>query len=99
MSASSRIVTQFLLDRDDFFRLTKDMNNKLVVVLAVLVGIVLLIAACVYFIEPAKSLPSFFPGYNSTLARHHYTHGVGTLVLGLVAFAFAWFQSGKKSSQ
>lgn len=74
-------------------------NSKLLIFLSALVGLLLIVVSYIYFIEPAKSLPSFFPGYNPTLARHHYTHGVGTLVLGLVAFAFAWFQSGKKSSK
>ncbi len=75
------------------------MSNKLVSLLAIVIGIFFIIIAGVYFLEPAKSLPSFFPGYNVTLARHHYTHGVVSLVLGLLAFVFAWFQSGKKSSK
>ena len=73
------------------------MQSKLLTILAVLVGVLLIVVACIYFAEPAKSLPGFFPGHNPALIRHHYTHGVATLVLGLVAIAFAWFQSGKKS--
>ncbi len=65
--------------------------------IAVFVGILLVIVSVIYFVEPAGSLPHFFPGYSAALAKHHYTHAIGTLILGLLAFVFAWFQSGKKS--
>lgn len=73
--------------------------NKPVVIVAIVVGILLLVTAGFYFVEPAKSLPAFFPGHDAALVKHHYTHGVGALVLALGAFAFAWFQSGKDTSQ
>src|SRR5205085_12667757 len=41
--------------------------------------------------------PSFFPGHEAGLTKYHYKHGIGALLLGLGCFAFAWFQSGKKS--
>ena len=75
------------------------MNNKLLVSSAVIAGIILIAASGIYFMEPARSLPHFMPGYNPALSRHHYTHAVGTLVLGLAAFVFVWFQSGKKSGK
>lgn len=70
---------------------------KPLVIIAGIIGIVLVICAVVYFVEPAKSLPSFFPGHDATLGKMHYKHGIGALFLGLVCFAFAWFQTGKKS--
>jgi hypothetical protein len=75
------------------------MNSKLLVSIAIVAGILLLVVAAVYFIEPAKSLPTFFPGYDKTLVRHHTTHAIGTFLLGIGAFVFVWFQSGKKSSK
>ncbi len=72
--------------------------NKLLVFLSVFFGILIVILALIYFLNPASALPKFIPGYQAGLMRHHYTHGVGALVLGLGAFVFAWFQSGKKSS-
>jgi len=74
------------------------MNKGLVIVL-VIVGVVLVIVAGMYFVEPAKSLPSFIPGYDHSLSAHHYKHGIGTLILGIGAFILAWFKSGKKSPQ
>jgi len=69
---------------------------------AVVLGVVLIVLAIVYFVEPAHSLPSFFPGHvsaSSSEANHHHTkHGIAALVVALACFAFAWFQSGPKTS-
>jgi hypothetical protein len=71
------------------------------VIPAVVLGIVLVIVAIVYFVEPAHSLPSFFPGHvsasSSEAAHHHTKHGIAALVVALACFAFAWFQSGPKT--
>ena len=37
--------------------------RKYLVPLAVILGIALIVVGIVYFAEPAKSLPSFFPGH------------------------------------
>lgn len=68
------------------------------VLLGWIIGLLLVIAAIIYFFTPASSLPNFFPGHTEGLMTHHYKHGVGALLLGLACFAFAWFQGGKKSS-
>ncbi|HSW87838.1 MAG TPA: hypothetical protein VLG12_01625 [Candidatus Saccharimonadales bacterium] len=73
--------------------------NKPLVLFAVILGIVFLILAGIYFMEPARSLPAFLPGYEAKVATHHYKHGIGVLILGLACFAFAWFQSGSKKSK
>ena len=73
--------------------------NKPIVILSIVLGVLLLILAGTYFIEPANSLPHFIPGYQAGLMKHHTTHAIGSLLLGLALFAFAWFQSGKKSSK
>ncbi|MGA8746952.1 MAG: hypothetical protein WB507_13965 [Solirubrobacterales bacterium] len=67
---------------------------------AVLLGIVLLVIAVIYFVQPSGSLPSFFPGHEAGSAHHHAKHGIAALVLALGCFVFAWFQSGpaEKSS-
>jgi uncharacterized membrane protein HdeD (DUF308 family) len=68
---------------------------------AVVLGLLLLIVAIVYFVDPAHSLPSFFPGHvsaSSGEANHHHTkHGIAAVVVALACFAFAWFQSGPKT--
>lgn len=60
----------------------------------VVVGIVLILVAILYFVTPAKDLPGFIPGHQAGLTRHHVTHGTAALVLGLVAWAGAWFTTG-----
>jgi len=71
------------------------------VVPAVIVGVVLLVVAVIYFVDAEHSLPSFFPGHSSASspeANHHHTkHGIAALVVALACFAFAWFQSGPKA--
>jgi len=76
-------------------------NRRLLVIGAVIVGILLLVVAVIYFVEPAHSLPSFFPGHVSATdseADHHHTkHGIAALIVALACFAFAWFASGPSS--
>jgi phosphotransferase system glucose/maltose/N-acetylglucosamine-specific IIC component len=71
--------------------------NKPFVILAVILGVVFLLMAVIYVIEPAKSLPVFFPGHDPALTKHHYTHALGMFILACCAFIFVWFQSGKNS--
>lgn len=75
-------------------------NNRALIPLAILAGVILLVIAGVYFAEPAKSLPSFFPGHVGTgsaeAAHHHVKHGIAALVVALGAFVLAWFQTGPK---
>ncbi len=75
------------------------MNNKAINFGALVLGMILVLVSLVYFVTPANSLPRFFPGYNMALSRHHYTHGVASIVLAFLSFAYYWFQSGKKSSE
>lgn len=72
-------------------------NNRLIVIAAALGGVVLIIIAIVYFAEPAKSLPGFFPGHQAGSSHHHTKHGIAALLLGLGAFVLAWFQSGPRN--
>jgi hypothetical protein len=71
-------------------------NDRLLVTLAVVVGIVLIVIAIVYWAEPAKSLPGFFPGHQAGSNHHHTKHGIAAFLLGLACLAFAWFRSGPK---
>ncbi len=61
---------------------------------AVLAGLIFLAIAIVYFVEPARSLPSFFPGHEAGSSHHHAKHGIAALVVAAGCFIFAWFQSG-----
>lgn len=61
---------------------------------AVLLGLIFVIVAIIYFAEPASSLPSFFPGHEAGSSHHHFKHGIAALVVAAACFVFAWFQSG-----
>jgi NADH:ubiquinone oxidoreductase subunit 5 (subunit L)/multisubunit Na+/H+ antiporter MnhA subunit len=76
-------------------------NLRKLIVPAVLLGVLLIVVAVIYFVSPEHSLPSFFPGHasaGSAEANHHHTkHGIAALVVALACFAFAWFQTGPKA--
>jgi hypothetical protein len=57
-----------------------------------LLAVVFLALAVMYWIVPADSLPSFLPGFEAGDTRVHVKHGVGSLVIALALFAFAFFQ-------
>jgi hypothetical protein len=46
-----------------------------------LLGAALIVVAIVYFAEPARSLPSFFPGHLAGSNHHHTTHGIAALIV------------------
>ena len=69
-------------------------NDRLIAGLAVLVAIVLIVIAIVYWVEPAKSLPGFFPGHEAGSSHHHVKHGIAAFLLGVACLVFAWFRSG-----
>ena len=58
---------------------------------AIVLGIVLLVIAIVYFVVPAASLPGFFPGFEAGSARIHMKHGLASAAVAVVLFGFAWF--------
>jgi UDP-N-acetylmuramyl pentapeptide phosphotransferase/UDP-N-acetylglucosamine-1-phosphate transferase len=74
-------------------------NNRWVTTAAVIVGIALIVVAVVYWVEPASSLPGFFPGHQAGSGHHHVKHGIAALVVGLAVLAFAWFNSGPKRTK
>jgi hypothetical protein len=74
-------------------------KSRALIVPALLLGLLLVALAVVYFVEPASSLPSFIPGHEAGSSHHHVKHGIAALVLGLGCFVFAWFQSGPQGPQ
>ena len=75
------------------------MNRRTLAALAIVLGIALIAVAIVYWVEPAKSLPSFFPGHQAGSSHHHTKHGIASFLVGLACFAFAWFNTGPKRSR
>ena len=72
------------------------LNSRPVIIAAVVLGILLIALAFVYWAEPAKSLPSFLPGHQAGSSHHHVKHGIASFLVGLACLAFAWFNSGPK---
>jgi hypothetical protein len=72
--------------------------NRLLPTLSLLAGGVLIVIAVIYAVEPAASLPTFFPGHVGATdpehAHHHVKHAIAAFALGLAAFAYAWFATG-----
>ncbi len=67
------------------------------IVPAVVVGLLLIVVAVIYFVDSAGSLPSFFPGHQAGSAHHHVKHAIAALLLGLACLVLAWFQTGPAS--
>jgi hypothetical protein len=59
--------------------------------IAGLLGLVFLVLAAVYWLTPAGGLPSFLPGFQVGVETVHHKHALGSLVVALLLFAFAWF--------
>ena len=72
--------------------------KKTLDILLVLVGVVCVILAFVYWMTPANALPSYLPGYSPTLATVHFKHGLGALIVGFALFVWVWFRTGKKAA-
>jgi len=74
-------------------------NRRALAGLAIVAGIALIAIAIVYWAEPAKSLPSFFPGHQAGSSHHHTKHGIASFLVGLACLAFAWFNTGPKRAR
>ena len=66
------------------------------IVPAIVVGIVFLAIAVLYFVSTADALPSFIPGHQAGSSHHHIKHGIAAAILGVGALIFAWFQTGPR---
>jgi hypothetical protein len=74
-------------------------KNRSLIIPAVILGIVFIVVAALYFAQTAGDLPSFFPGHQAGSSHHHTKHGIAALVVGLGCFVFAWFQTGPSRSR
>jgi hypothetical protein len=65
-------------------------------VVLVVVGILFIGLAVFYWMTPANMLPSYLPGYDTTITRVHFKHGLGALIVGIAILVWVWFRTGKK---
>jgi hypothetical protein len=73
-------------------------KHRELIVPAVIVGVLLLALAILYWVDSADALPSFIPGHEAGSSHHHVKHGIAAAILAVGAFVFAWFQTGPKGS-
>ena len=71
-------------------------RSKLLMILLIIIGVALVALAVYYWVTPAGSLPSFFPGHLAGSAHKHVKHGLAALIVGIVCFLGAWMLSGKE---
>ena len=60
------------------------------VLVAAVLGVLFLLVAGIYFLVPAGSLPSYFPGFVEGSTHVHLKHGLIALVVALALLGFAW---------
>jgi hypothetical protein len=58
---------------------------------AIVLGLVFVIIALVYWLVPAGSLPGFVPGFEAGGTRIHGKHGIVAAVIAVILFVFAWY--------
>ena len=63
--------------------------------IVLVLGLVLIVVAGIYFLMPADSLPSFFPGHETGLARIRVKHGLLSGGIGIVLIVVAWIMGRK----
>ena len=59
--------------------------------LAIVLGLAFAAVAIVYWLVPAGSLPSVFPGFEAGSTRVHVKHGLAAAAVAVVLFAVAWY--------
>jgi len=59
--------------------------------LAYVLAIICVIAAVIYFVMPAGSLPTFMPGYEAGSQHVHMKHAVLAAVAAVVLLLIGWF--------
>jgi hypothetical protein len=71
------------------------------VIILVVLGVLALAAGIIYYIEPAKSLPAFFPGHAAHLKGRHTTRGLAGIIAGAVLLIVAVIiaRSSRRSSR
>ena len=71
-------------------------SGKWLIYVAVVLGALFILLAGLYWVKPAGTLPTYIPGFEVGSNTIHFKHGLGSLIVGLALFAYAWFKSGKK---
>jgi hypothetical protein len=75
--------------------------SRFLVIILVVLGILAIAAGIIYYVDPAKSLPAFFPGHAAHLKARHTTRGLAGLIAGAVLLIIAVIaaRAGRRSSR
>ena len=73
-------------------------KNRQLIIPAVILGIVLIVIAIVYWVSTASGLPSFFPGHQAGSSTHHVKHGIAAFLLGSPASSSPGSRPGRRGS-
>ncbi len=74
-------------------------TDRLLTIGAIILGVILLAAAVMYWTVPPKSLPGpGFLGHENGVSAVHVKRGIGCFFLGVGCFIFAWFRAGPKAA-
>ena len=58
--------------------------------IAYILALVCVVAAVMYFVMPAGSLPTFMPGYEAGSAHVHMKHAIIAAVAAVILFLIGW---------
>lgn len=73
-------------------------NQKSLITVGIVLGVVFFIIGYIYATHSAGSLPAFFPGHTVGDSHTHVKHSMAAFVVGITCFVFAWFKSGPKAT-
>ncbi len=66
-------------------------------IVAIVIGLVFIGLAALYWLTPAGELPAFLPGFRAGATDVHVKHALGALIIGLAALAFGWSRSARSA--
>jgi hypothetical protein len=74
-------------------------SRKIAVVGCGAAALIFVVLAVVYFTRSAQDLPSFLPGHQTGVTRHHTKHGIAMLGLAVFAVVGGWMLSGQSDAK
>ena len=74
-------------------------NRKPLVIGCIVLAVLFVGLAVVYFTKTAQDLPSWLPGHQAGSTRHHVKHGVAMIALALASVVGVWMLSGASADR
>lgn len=77
-------------------------GKTIAAVILLIIGVLALVAGIIYFVEPAKSLPSILGTITHPASRanaHRSLRGIIAVVVGVICLVAAWFVGRRGTSR